>query len=86
MAPTAVKNVVEAVEIAKLSDGWKFAFLNIGPDAFAASDLAALFVALRTKVVLLGNAAEDAAGESPFPVLMRPFSGTDILQILGYKT
>jgi hypothetical protein len=83
--PITVTSEVEAIEATKQTTGWKFAFLNLGPEAFAASDLAALLATVKTKVILLGNAAEDAAGDSPFPVLMRPFTGADILRLLGCK-
>ncbi len=85
ISPVTVGSEVEAIEVAQQSDGWKFAFLSLGPEDFAASELAALFAKLKTKVILLGDAAEEAAANSPFPVLMRPFSGADILRLLGYK-
>ncbi|MDF3414371.1 hypothetical protein HKX54_07880 [Sulfitobacter sp. M57] len=80
-----VETESEAIEAAKQPAGVEFAFLNIGPDDFAASDLSSLFGALKTKVILLGDAAEEAASNSPFPVLMRPFSGDDVLGLLGYN-
>ena len=72
----------EAVEQIEQTKCWKYAFLDIAPAAFAASQLSNLFDALGTKVVLLGNAAEDAAQCSPYPVLVRPFTANDIINLL----
>ncbi len=74
----------EADALAQLagSKGWKYAFLDLGPDAFVASELSKILDALGTKIILLGNAAEDAEKASTFPVLVRPFFAGDILRLL----
>lgn len=84
-ASVTVDTEGEAIEATRQGKGWEFAFLNLGPDAFATSDLAKALAELKTKVILMGSAAEDAAADSPFPVLVRPFTGEDILRLLGYK-
>lgn len=80
--PITLSTELEAIEAAQQTHRWRFAFLNLGPDAFAKSDLAMLLSTLKTKVILLGDAAEEAADGSPFPVLMRPFSGADVVRLL----
>jgi hypothetical protein len=86
LQPVTVPTVDDAVKEVSKASGWRFAFLNLGPDAFIASELAMLFKNLDTRIVLLGNAAEDAACTSTYPVLMRPFSSEDILALLGKET
>lgn len=80
-----VASEVEAVVEVTRDSGWKYAFLNLGPDAFVASELSNLFNALGTKVILFGNVAEEAAAESPYPVLIRPFIADDIWRILDKR-
>lgn len=82
LAVTSAADVSDALSHIKQTSGWQYAFLNLGPDAFIASELYPLLTALGTKVVLLGSAAEDAVTKSPFPVLVRPFISDDIFRVL----
>ena len=79
-------SVGEAVAQISKTSGWRYAFLNLAPDAFVASELSKLFETLGTKVILLGDAAEDAAAQSPYPVLIRPFMADDIFRLLDIKS
>lgn len=58
------------------------AFMHLPPDEFVASELWPLLDALRTRAVLMGSAAEEAAEDSRFSVLMRPFGEDDLLKIV----
>jgi hypothetical protein len=55
----------------------------MGPNDLANSDLAAALARLGTRVVLLGNDAEDAGADCPYPVLVRPYGADDVLAVLG---
>lgn len=84
--PCAVTTEAEAIAHVAQAANWKFAFLNLGPMAYARSELFKMFTALGTQVVLLGAAAEEAAASCSYPVLRRPFTSDDILRALERKS
>ena len=59
-----------------------FAFLNVDPDEFIRTELAIALTRLETRIVLMGDAAEEKVKTSPFPVLDRPFAEDDVIRIL----
>lgn len=61
------------------------AFVEASPSDFGNSDLARAIAARSGRVVLLGQAAEETAGPTEWPVLSRPFRFIDILYHLGGK-
>ncbi|MGB3246209.1 MAG: hypothetical protein WBB25_16865 [Sulfitobacter sp.] len=82
LEPNTVTNEDEATTRVSQTSGWKYAFLNLGPDDFSKSNLAKLFEAVGTRVVLFGEAAEEAATNSAYPVLVRPFMPDDVFRLL----
>ncbi|MDU9004523.1 hypothetical protein [Sedimentitalea todarodis] len=79
---SSVEDEAGAVAVVDQAGDWKYAFLNMGPGAFLASELSDAFARLGTRVILLGNAAEDESAECPYPVLMRPYSSEDVFRLL----
>lgn len=79
---SAADDEADAVALVAQTGGWQFAFLNLGPIAYVASELSSLLDALGTHVILLGNAAEDESANCSYPVLMRPYSSDDVLRLL----
>lgn len=84
--PTLQAHIAEdeadALAQVKQASGWQYAFLNLGPDLFVASELSLLLSQAGAKIVLMGSEAEDAAAQSAHTVLIRPFTADDVLQAL----
>ena len=72
----------EAVALAAMLKSIRFAFLNVDPDAFVRTELAGILTRLGTRIVMMGQVAEEKAAHFPFDVLDRPFFEHDILRIL----
>ncbi len=58
------------------------AFLDVTPEAYAASRIAAILTAAGLRAVLLGDAAEAAGPDATFAVLERPFSTEDVHELM----
>lgn len=76
----------EATQLAANLKSVCFAFPNANPDEFVKTELASLLSSLGTRIVLMGNAAEDKAAQSPFDVSDRPFANDDVLRILNKES
>lgn len=80
------QSMIEAAEITAKLQSVPFAFLNVDPDEFVRAELAGLLSNLGTRIVMMGNAAEEKATDLPFNVLDRPFAQADVIRILKKDT
>lgn len=79
----AADTVPDALALLKDAQSVRIAFVSLGPDTFLQDGLSTVLGHLGTKVILMGEDAENAVSRSSFPVLERPFFEDDILKLLG---
>lgn len=65
------------------SDTVALAIVNADPAVFAQSSLASALVARRAKIVLIGDAAEQANEFAGFPVMHRPYAPESVIALLA---
>jgi hydrogenase maturation factor len=73
----------DAEPLVHASDAVTLAVVNADPAVFAQTELASALAARRAKIVLIGDAAEQANEAAGFPVMHRPYAPESVIALLA---